>query len=184
VTRDTQPLDMTAQTSMGDQNPGGSQSTPTFLPYTQEVMARIDIMRESKVANEGQQDSDSSDGLQLSGRLAACECGVLVSRDGHSDDMLVRLPPHRPFIASTDIDQLQCDICDNLKHTDCYAFVGIVPPKQKFACYSCLIDDGEMLSEMRETCVKRRILAFFPKNGDLSSLDELVGYIGRLKALH
>ena len=78
--------------------------------------------------------------------------------------------------------QIQCDLCDEFKHTPCYGHLGSVPPTAKFACYSCLLDTEEaLLSQIKSTCVKRRALCYFLHHGALKCVEDLAQYLGMLE---
>jgi hypothetical protein len=52
---------------------------PTFLPYSQSIMERIDRMRGNKSVRQAEYDLDE---VRLSERRVTCECGVLAD-EGH-----------------------------------------------------------------------------------------------------
>jgi hypothetical protein len=90
-TEDTQPLNATtSQQSVRDEARAVSQSTPAFLPYTQDVISRIDDKRRQKVDNQSYQESDDLDELHSSGRPTACECGALIVESDLLNNNLVR----------------------------------------------------------------------------------------------
>jgi len=70
---------------------------------------------------------------------------------------------------TTPSPMLQCDICLDFKHLSCYGY--LTAPIAEFVCYSCLlVSEKTLLSEMKEICKKRHILAFLRDGGNASDL--------------
>jgi hypothetical protein len=80
-----------------------------------------------------------------------------------------------------DEQQIQCDLCDEFKHTGCYGQMIALKPTIKFVCYSCLLDiEPARLSQMKATCVRRRALYYLDEqpDGTLYSIERLAQYLG------
>ena len=70
---------------------------------------------------------------------------------------------------------LQCDICSNYKHSECYGYLGTRLYPMDFACYTCLQSfDKDLLKNMQSVCVKRRVLNFLQQGGNATELGELI----------
>ncbi|KAK6330147.1 DNA binding protein [Orbilia blumenaviensis] len=80
------------------------------------------------------------------------------------------------------IDTIQCDLCDNWQHCECYGFVGDGDPRigSLHACYTCLLRENEfsLLRQMKSFTIARRVVRCLLRNKPGRTLHDIIKNIG------